>query len=130
MAASRPATCLRCWLPALPGQARRSTSRYWPAPRSRAARSARCAPAWNCSRWPSGRAMAAERLDWPALMRLGLGVLRLAPADFWAMTPGELRLAAEGAGLVVPAGIGPMGRGRLAELMAAFPDVAARAAPP
>lgn len=74
--------------------------------------------------------MTAERLDWSALMRLGLGALRLAPANFWAMTPGELRLAAEGAGLVVPAGIGPIGRGRLAELMAAFPDAAAGATAP
>lgn len=66
--------------------------------------------------------MAAEAVDWPALMRLGLGALGLAPDVFWSMTPGEFRLAAEGAGLVVPAGAGPMGSARLAELMAAFPD--------
>jgi uncharacterized phage protein (TIGR02216 family) len=66
--------------------------------------------------------MAAEPVDWPGLMRLGLGALRLAPEAFWSMTPGELRLALEGAGLVPVAGAGPMGRHRLAELMAAFPD--------
>ncbi len=66
----------------------------------------------------------AEPVDWPALMRLGLGVLRLPPDAFWSMTPGELRRALEGAG-VVPAGDQAIGRGRLAELMAAFPDVGA-----
>ena len=69
--------------------------------------------------------MASDPVDWPGLMRLGLGALRLAPCDFWAMTPGELRLALEGAGIVPIAGAGPMGRGRLAELMAAFPDAGA-----
>ena len=63
----------------------------------------------------------AEPVDWPALMRLGLGVLRLPPDAFWSMTPGELRRALEGAG-VVPAGGLAMGRGRLAELMTIFPD--------
>lgn len=61
--------------------------------------------------------------DWPGLMRLGLGVLRLPPAVFWAMTPCEFRHALEGAGLVPIDGV-PMGRDRLAELMAAFPDAA------
>ena len=68
--------------------------------------------------------MAAEPVDWPVLMRLGLGALRLSPEAFWSMTPGELRLALEGAGIVPVAGIGPMERGRLTELMAAFPDAA------
>ena len=63
----------------------------------------------------------AEPVDWPALMRLGLGVLRLPPDAFWSMTPGELRRALEGAG-VMPAPGRAMDRGRLAELMAAFPD--------
>ncbi|MEO1494285.1 MAG: rcc01693 family protein [Pseudomonadota bacterium] len=61
------------------------------------------------------------RTDWPGLMRLGLGVLRLPPDAFWAMTPAEFRHALEGAGLV-PLGGGALGRDRLAELMAAFPD--------
>ena len=63
----------------------------------------------------------AEPVDWPALMRLGLGVLRLPPDAFWSMTPGEFRRALEGAG-VLPAGGQTMERDRLAELMAAFPD--------
>ena len=68
----------------------------------------------------------AEPVDWPALMRLGLGVLRLPPDAFWSMTPGELHRALEGAG-VLPAGAPGMDRGRLAELMAAFPDGGAAA---
>lgn len=71
----------------------------------------------------------AEALDWAGLMRLGLGALRLAPEVFWAMTPGELRLALEGAGLVPLAGAGPMGRRRLSELMAAYPDAEDRGGP-
>lgn len=63
-----------------------------------------------------------ERVDWPGLMRLGLGVLRLAPDSFWSMTPAEFRLALEGAGVLAAGGTGPMGRKRLSELMAAFPD--------
>lgn len=35
-----------------------------------------------------------ELLPWRALMRLGLGVLRLSPTEFWAMTPVELAAAA------------------------------------
>lgn len=33
-------------------------------------------------------------LDWPGLMRLGLGRLGLTPDRFWALTPAELRLMA------------------------------------
>ena len=68
----------------------------------------------------------AEPVDWPALMRLGLGLLRLPPDAFWSMTPGELRRALEGAG-VMQAGGRAMERGRLDELMAAFPDIAGAA---
>jgi uncharacterized phage protein (TIGR02216 family) len=51
-------------------------------------------------------------------MRFGLGVLRLSPAAFWAMTLRELAAAA---GPVAPAD-GGIGRGRFQELMARFPD--------
>lgn len=61
-----------------------------------------------------------EPTDWPGLMRLGLGVLRLDPDVFWSMTPAEFRYALEGAG-VVPEG-GGMARSTLDTLMAAFPD--------
>ncbi len=64
---------------------------------------------------------ASGQTDWPGLMRLGLGVLRLTPDAFWTMTPAEFRHALEGAGLV-PVGGTALGRDRLAELMAAFPD--------
>ena len=58
-------------------------------------------------------------LDWPGLMRLGLQGLRLRPAEFWALTPVELRLMAGEA----PAAA-RMDRTGLARLMAAFPDPA------
>jgi uncharacterized phage protein (TIGR02216 family) len=53
-------------------------------------------------------------------MRAGLGRLRLAPGDFWAMTPRELSAALEGAfGL---SGAGAPTRSEVAELMRRFPD--------
>lgn len=61
-----------------------------------------------------------EPTDWPGLMRLGLGVLRLDPDVFWSMTPVEFRYALEGAG-VIPEG-GGMARSALETLMASFPD--------
>ncbi len=57
-----------------------------------------------------------KRFDWPALMRLGLGQLRLPPDQFWALTPAELALMA---GLD---GARALGRSGLAELMAMYPD--------
>jgi len=60
------------------------------------------------------------RVDWRALMAVGLGALRLAPDVFWAMTPVELAAALEGAGLVrrpsAPS------RRTVLDLMARFPD--------
>lgn len=58
-----------------------------------------------------------RRLDWPGLMRSGIGGLRLAPDAFWRLTPAELRLL-----LGVDAAGAPLTRARLAELAAAFPD--------
>lgn len=66
----------------------------------------------------------AERIDWPHLSRLGLGALRLPPDVFWTMTPAELRLALEGAGLI-PIGAG-IDRSWLSGLMASYPDDTAR----
>ena len=55
-------------------------------------------------------------------MALGLGVLKLSPRDFWAMTPAELAAAARGlngrAG-----GPAPLGRSEFERLMARFPDM-------
>jgi uncharacterized phage protein (TIGR02216 family) len=57
------------------------------------------------------------RFDWASLMRAGMRGLGLKPWEFWALTPAELQLMlGEGSGAK------PMGRARLADLMAAFPD--------
>jgi uncharacterized phage protein (TIGR02216 family) len=54
-------------------------------------------------------------------MAAGLGLLRLEPKAFWAMTPRELEAALRG--LFGPAGgNGPLTRVDLAELMIRFPD--------
>ncbi len=39
-----------------------------------------------------------DAIDWPALLRLGLHELRLAPETFWQLTPWELRMMAGAAG--------------------------------
>ena len=56
-------------------------------------------------------------MDWPGLMRAGLGGLGLAPEAFWRLTPVELRIM-----LGVDAGAAPLTRARLDELARAFPD--------
>ena len=56
-------------------------------------------------------------LDWPALMRAGLQGLRLRPAEFWALTPGELQLMMGASG-----NDAPLLSDGLAALMAAYPD--------
>lgn len=55
--------------------------------------------------------------DWSVLMRAGMRGLGLKPWEFWDLTPAELRLM-----LGEESGATPMGRARLDELMAAFPD--------
>lgn len=57
------------------------------------------------------------RFDWPALLRVGVRGLGLRPAEFWDLTPAEFRLM-----LGEETGGPSMGRDRLDELMAAFPD--------
>lgn len=59
----------------------------------------------------------STRFDWPALMRAGLRGLGLRPDQFWLLTPAELLMM-----LGHGAGSAPMGRARLDELAAAFPD--------
>jgi uncharacterized phage protein (TIGR02216 family) len=56
-------------------------------------------------------------MDWAGLMRAGLHGLGLTPAEFWRLTPWELRVM-----LGQAAGAAPMGRARLRALLAAFPD--------
>ncbi|OUS35624.1 hypothetical protein A9Q94_12065 [Rhodobacterales bacterium 56_14_T64] len=58
-----------------------------------------------------------SQLDWPSMMRAGLLGLRLLPADFWRLTPAELRLM-----LGQSAAQTPMGRAGLDALMNAYPD--------
>lgn len=57
-------------------------------------------------------------IDWPGLMRAGLGQLRLTPDQFWRLTPVELRML-----LGIEAAQPPLTRARLEELAAAFPDL-------
>jgi uncharacterized phage protein (TIGR02216 family) len=51
-------------------------------------------------------------------MRIGLGVLRLSPKNFWAMTPREFAAAT---GVFGQRGA-PPGRGELNRMMGQFPD--------
>ena len=55
--------------------------------------------------------------DWPGLMQAGLRGLGLKPAEFWALTPAELRLM-----LGEAQGAAPLVRERLDALMRAYPD--------
>lgn len=56
------------------------------------------------------------RFDWPALLRLGVTGLGLRPAEFWSLTPAELRL------MLGEGGTAPMSREGLDALARAFPD--------
>lgn len=57
------------------------------------------------------------RFDWAGLMRAGLRGAGLKPDEFWRLTPAELMLL-----IGADTGAAPMGRARLFELAAAFPD--------
>ncbi|MEO0681856.1 MAG: rcc01693 family protein [Pseudomonadota bacterium] len=59
-------------------------------------------------------------MDWAGLMRVGLGVLRLSPDAFWAMTPREF--AAACSAFDGPDEAPAMARRDLEALMARFPD--------
>ncbi|WP_116597057.1 rcc01693 family protein [Primorskyibacter marinus] len=61
-------------------------------------------------------------LDWPALMRAGLQGLGLRPAEFWALTPAELRVM-----LGERPGAASLGRDGLEALIRAYPDSQERA---
>lgn len=56
---------------------------------------------------------------WSEAIGFGLGVLRLSPRDFWAMTPREL---AHAVNAVRGPQSAPMDRAALDTLMNAFPD--------
>lgn len=57
---------------------------------------------------------------WAEAMAIGLGVLRLPPRDFWAMTPAELARAISG--LKGDSASPPMSRESFNALMVRFPD--------
>ena len=52
-------------------------------------------------------------------MAVGLGVMQLSPAAFWAMTPKEFSAAMGGA---FPVGVEAPDRTALGEMMVRFPD--------
>ncbi len=54
-------------------------------------------------------------------MQFGLGILKLSPSQFWAMTPRELDAAYRANNLHEDLGT-PVKRDRLDELMKRFPD--------
>jgi len=62
--------------------------------------------------------MSAAGFDWPAVMRVGLQGLGLAPEVFWRLTPADLLMM-----LGELPGAAPMGRAALEALAARFPDV-------
>jgi len=63
----------------------------------------------------------SDKIDWRALMRVGLHDLRLRPAEFWALTPLEFLMMAGASGSA------PMTRSGLLDLQARFPDKNERA---
>ena len=63
----------------------------------------------------------AGAFDWDLLMRFGLGVLGLGPAEFWKMTPGEFEAAVKGR-LGQLSDDTPLSRDRLNTLLQRFPD--------
>ncbi len=58
-----------------------------------------------------------SKVNWAALMRLGLVDLRLSPDRFWGLTPAELMLMAGSGGEV-----NSLSRTGFADLAASFPD--------
>ena len=55
---------------------------------------------------------------WRESIGFGLGVLRLAPNDFWSMTPRELAYAIE----ALTGRTAPLDRAALRQLMERYPD--------
>ena len=64
-------------------------------------------------------APAGAAFPWNEAMSAALGLLRLSPREFWAMTPRELSFALAPFAARAPA---PLERGGLDALMRRFPD--------
>ncbi|WP_078707079.1 rcc01693 family protein [Consotaella salsifontis] len=62
---------------------------------------------------------AGTAFPWDEALGAGLGLLHLAPAEFWAMTPQELAAAL---GFLLPKPGQTLSRPALDALMARFPD--------
>lgn len=60
----------------------------------------------------------SDRIAWADLLRVGLGQLRLSPEQFWSLTPAEFFAMAGLSETPLPR----MSRGRMAELLARYPD--------
>lgn len=60
-----------------------------------------------------------KQFPWKEAMGFGLGVLRLPPAAFWAMSPRELAAAW---GAIMGERAGPLERSGLDALMERYPD--------
>ena len=60
-------------------------------------------------------------IDWCETMAFGLGVLRIAPRDFWAMSLAELNAAVAGSTGTAWSGE-PLSKHDLGALMERFPD--------
>lgn len=56
-------------------------------------------------------------MDWAGLIRVGLGLLKLRPEQFWRLTPIELLTM-----MGMAANEAPLNRTRLEALVSAFPD--------
>lgn len=56
-------------------------------------------------------------MDWAGLIRVGLGLLKLRPEQFWRLTPIELLTL-----MGMAANEAPLNRTRLEALVSAFPD--------
>jgi len=63
--------------------------------------------------------IAMQPFPWKQAIGFGLGVLKLAPEQFWRMTPRELAYAIE----AVSGGRAPLDRASFDHLMKRYPDV-------
>lgn len=77
-------------------------------------------PASSAARRTSGEdeSHPMRPFPWKQVIGFGLGVLKLAPEQFWRMTPRELACAIE----MVEGRVAPLDRAALTELMTRYPD--------